>query len=499
MSTAANRATTATGPAPEASAADPRATIGGRYEIDLSAPLAGGGICLVYAGRDLKARRPVAVKTLRLEYRDDPDTRARFRREARLLAFLGHPNVVRVYDFVEDRGATWVVLERIDGPNLKDHLAGRGPLPPAEVAPLLDQAAAALAHLHAKGLVHLDVKPQNLLLTDDGRIKLIDLGLAQAAGNPPQAPNGRAFGTAAYLAPEQACGDPVGPAADVYALGCVVYELLTGHPPFAAPPAGTAARPDPTPAPPKHELIRARLERLPTPPTRLRPDLRLPAWVDDVVLWALARDPVDRYGGAELFARLFRAGVDGDEPGEGATLVGPPPAPIELPRPPAATEPPRNVYAPLPEQPALVRLYEAGGRAARRAASLRRRLWQAVAALLLANLLLAGALVLARGELPGLYAPAAELRPGATARAIADDLLVRAGPSFAAPAIGQLAAGTRVELTGEPIAADDESWWPVAASVDGVPLEGYTAGGWLEPVRPPAPLERLRAALPGLD
>jgi serine/threonine-protein kinase len=196
MSTLANGAFEAEPPAPPravpgAAAVGSATTIAGRYEIDLETPLGVGGMALVYRGKDLRTRRDVAVKTLRPEYRREPETRARFRREARLLAFLAHPNVVRVFDFVEDRGASWVVLEHVTGRSLKDLIAERGPFPPADAARLIEQTASALGHLHARGLVHLDVKPQNLLLTDDRRLKLIDFGLAQPAGQPQEAIGGR--------------------------------------------------------------------------------------------------------------------------------------------------------------------------------------------------------------------------------------------------------------------------------------------------------------------
>lgn len=479
---------------------DPPVPIGGRYQLDLATPLGEGGICHVYGGRDLRTRRSVAVKTLRPEYRDDAATRARFRREARLLAFLAHPNVVRVFDFVEDQGATWVVLERIEGSSLRELLARRETLPPAEIAPLLDQAAAALDHLHGRGLVHLDVKPQNLLLTEEGRVKLIDFGLAQAAGTPQQPVGGRTFGTAAYLAPEQVCGEAVGAGTDVYALGCVVYELLTGTPPFSA-------LPSPSPSPsaaggaapePKEKMIRARLERPPLAPTRRRTDLALPAWVDEVVLAALARDPADRPASAAAFAQRFRRHVDADEPGEGATLAGPAPATIERPRPPAATGPARNVYAPLPEQGAAGRLYQAGGRAARRAEWVRRALWRGVAVLLIANLLLALALFAVQGEIPGLYEPALALRSGGAASVVTADLMVRDGPSLDAPVVGRLGFGERVELLAAPVAADGEQWWPIAREPGDTGPPGYVAGAWLEPARPATPLERVREII-GLD
>jgi serine/threonine protein kinase len=174
------------------------------------------------------------VKTLRLEYRGDPEMRARFRREARLLQFLSHPNVIRALAFSEERGAPWLVLERIRGRSLREEIAMSAPFAAEDVVPLLQGLATALDHLHARGLAHLDVRPENVIITPDGEVKLIDFGVAQAAGSMQAFADGSRPDNIAYLAPEQVCGEPVSPATDVFALGCVVYELLAGRPPLSA-------------------------------------------------------------------------------------------------------------------------------------------------------------------------------------------------------------------------------------------------------------------------
>lgn len=464
-------------------------TIAGRYAVDLEAPLGVGGMALVYRGKDLRTRRDVALKTLRREYRDDPETRARFRREARLLAFLAHPNVVRVFDFVEDRGASWVVLEQVSGQSLKGLIEEHGPFPPAETAQLLEQAAAALGHLHARGLVHLDVKPQNLLLADDRRLKLIDFGLAQPAGQPQEAIGGRTFGTAAYLAPEQAAGESVDVATDVYALGCVAYELLSGRPPFAGDRAGEA----------KNDVIRARLERVPDPPSRVRPDLKLPPWIDDVLLWALAPDPAARYRSVQSFARVFRAGLEGERLVEigttGRAVVAEVPAGGSRLVPGSAAPTAGSSAGSRPASRGSGLLAWVGGRVARQSGAIQRGLWRWVAAIGLLDAGLAALLFLTQGVIPGLYEPAATLGPGSTARVVVDDLRMRDGAGLATTARLVLAEGERVTVTGDPVPGDGRAWLPVAREGDGATFSGFVAA---EGLAPATPLERLRDAI-GLD
>ncbi|CAA9538339.1 MAG: hypothetical protein AVDCRST_MAG49-559, partial [uncultured Thermomicrobiales bacterium] len=312
--------------------------VANRYAVDLGEPLGTGGMAVVYRGRDLRTRRQVALRTLRAEYRGNPATRARFRHETRLQAFASHPNIARVFDLHEDQEAPWAVHEYVPGPSLQELLRERGPFPPAEVADLLDQVAAALAHLHAKGLVHLDVTPKNLLVTPEGVVKLIDFGLAQHAGLVQEPIGGATFGTAAYLAPEQARGEPVEPTTDIYALGCVVYELLTGEPPFTLESVGGT----------KHDVVRAHLERTPLPPSKARPDLDLPPAVDDVLLWALAKPPNERYHDVTSFARLFRSAVERQPIGDLASGTTPLP-PLQTSAADRAST--RRVGGPVPRPP----------------------------------------------------------------------------------------------------------------------------------------------------
>lgn len=438
----------------------PPKVVAGHYAVDLDVPLGQGGMAVVYHGRDLRTRRDVALKTLRLEYRGDPETRARFRLEARTMAFLKHPNVARVYDLHEDADAPWAVLEYVPGDSLKDLVLERGPFAIGEVANILDQVASALSHLHAKGLVHLDVKPQNILMTADGTIKLIDFGLAQRAGNPQELIGGSAFGTVAYLAPEQATGEAVDVATDVYALGCVVYELLTGRPPFEPPGEREV----------KNEVIRAHLEQEPDAPSWVNPSL--PEWVDSVVLWALAKSPDDRYRDVESFAQVFRTGVVrmADLADESVAMT----APFVI----------ETYRDERPARPSLSRraaagLYRVGGKAARRSGGVRRVLWRATVAFALLNLMLALVLLVREGAVPGLGG-GQELGPGVEAQVITDGLNIRAAPGVFSARIGVAGAGDVLEITGEQLMVGDEPWWPVIFASDGERLAGYTWGGGLE-------------------
>ena len=182
----------------------------------------------VELAHDAELDRPVALKRLAENLARDEDLRRRFLREARLAARLSHPNVVRVFDVGEDGGRPFIAMEYVEGGTLADLVARRGALPAAEVAKLGLQMCAGLAAAHDAGLVHRDVKPQNLLLGTDGLLKLGDFGIAVGHEGTRVTLVGTVLGTAGYLAPEQARGEQVTAAADIYAVGAVLYELLTG-------------------------------------------------------------------------------------------------------------------------------------------------------------------------------------------------------------------------------------------------------------------------------
>jgi tRNA A-37 threonylcarbamoyl transferase component Bud32 len=207
-------------------------TLAGRYR--LGERIATGGIGEVWRAQDVLLERPVAVKLLRREHAADPMAQARFRAEAKHAGALSHDGIAQIYDYgpADPPHPPYLVMELVDGQSLADLLAG-GPLAPAHALDVIAQTAAGLGAAHLAGLVHCDIKPGNLLLTRDGKVKIADFGIAQVAGGCPDLGPRILLGTPAYLAPELLAGAPATPASDMYALGIVAYECLTGSPPFA--------------------------------------------------------------------------------------------------------------------------------------------------------------------------------------------------------------------------------------------------------------------------
>jgi serine/threonine protein kinase len=199
----------------------------GRYR--LIERVAATGMSEVWVAQDVELDRPVALKLLGRDA--DPE---RFDREARAAAGLSHPHICRLFDYGETDGRRYMVLELLPGGSLEDRLSAGRPLPDAETARIARELASALAYAHVAGVVHRDVKPANILFDDDGNAKLADFGVARVTGTSALTETGTVLGTAAYLSPEQASGEAVGPPADVYAFGVILYRMLTGRPPFEA-------------------------------------------------------------------------------------------------------------------------------------------------------------------------------------------------------------------------------------------------------------------------
>ena len=278
--------------------------LAGRYELGLL--LGAGGMASVYQATDRMLQRTVAVKVLGPPYDHDPAFVERFRREARAAAGLSHPNIVAIFDSGSQAGIHYLVMEYVEGETLAELLRRQGALEPGRAAEVARWVCQALAAAHARGLVHRDVKPANVLISHDGLVKVADFGIATAAATATLTGNGALLGTAAYLSPEQARGGPVDARSDVYALGCVLYELVCGAPPFVADsPLAVVAQ---------------QVAEAPTPPSRRNP--RVGAALEAVVMTALEKQPGRRYQTASAMGQELERVVGGGAAG----AVGPWPA-----------------------------------------------------------------------------------------------------------------------------------------------------------------------------
>ena len=300
--------------------------LGDRYV--LGEQIAAGGMGRVYLGTDERLGRRVAIKLLKDDLAEDPTFIERFRREARALANLSHPNIAAVYDYGEDGSRSYIVMEYAEGRDLARILREEGPLDSGRAAYIAAQVAGALARAHAEGIIHRDVKPANVIVSDTDQARVTDFGIARTMGDSTLTATGSVLGTAQYWSPEQAAGTEIGPQSDIYSAGVVLYEMLTGAVPFTGESAVAVA-------------LRHLNEDVP-PPSRMNPTV--PPDLDAIVARATAREVSDRYQtGAEMALALDGARTGHLEVPESAAVTeridAPQTARLETPAPARADGP----------------------------------------------------------------------------------------------------------------------------------------------------------------
>jgi len=305
--------------------------IAGRYRVD--AAIGEGGVALVYRGTDLTLDRPVAIKVLRPELASQDEVVSRFRREAHAAARLNHPNIAQVYDTGVDDGRYYIVMEYLPEADLKQIIREYAPLPMRKIIEVGMQCCEALAYAHRAGIIHRDIKPHNILFSDEGRVKLADFGIAAAAGAAGLTADGRVLGSAHYISPEQAQGAPAGALSDIYSLGVVLYEAATGRTPFNG---ETAA-----------DIAAQHLREIPPSPRALNPAV-MPS-LEFIINKAMDRDPQRRYRSADEMLADFRKLARGEELDQTGVLPQTPEATLPLTR--TGPTPERIAPTPPPAQP----------------------------------------------------------------------------------------------------------------------------------------------------
>jgi serine/threonine protein kinase len=310
--------------------------LGNRYQLQQT--LGTGGMAVVYKAWDMHLERIVAIKLLRADYSRSEAFRDRFKQEAKAAANLSHPNIVTVHDFGLDAGRLFMVMEYVPGTDLKSMLKLRGRFSTTEAVNLIVQACSGIGYAHRAGLVHCDVKPHNFIVTPDQRLKVTDFGIARAlASINPDERYDVIWGSPQYFAPEQASGGSPSPATDVYSLGVILYEMLTGRLPFIA---ETAA-----------ELARMHREVAPIPPRRFAPNI--PPALEQILLKVLSKEPAARYRTADQLGRILITFTSQTDPyiNNLPPLAAQPSTntmPTQASRVEAETIPPTSPYKPMP-------------------------------------------------------------------------------------------------------------------------------------------------------
>ena len=308
------------------------ARLGTRFgPYELRSLIGVGGMGEVYRAYDTSRQRMVAIKLLRPDLAADTGFQERFRRESRLAARLQEPHIIPVHDFGEINGVLYIDMRLVDGPSLAAAIRGAGALAPRRAVTILGQVAIALDAAHANGLIHRDVKPENVLLTAEDFAYLVDFGIAHGGGEPAVTSTGLVVGSSGYMAPERFGGDRGAPAADIYSLTCVLYEMLTGIEPFAAGDVRQVWAAHMFSAPPRPSIMRRGVNRA----------------FDQVIACGMAKDPRDRYATAAELARAAAAALDATHPVA---------VPVAQPKPTqhysaGYPNPDPSVVAPLPRRP----------------------------------------------------------------------------------------------------------------------------------------------------